>query len=96
MSWEKLTARKKKKVEPEEIDQLMAQAFATPAGEKVLDWLRQKTKETVLAPTAQESALRALEGKRHLVHEIEARIARARKQDVGNYRKQLGKRTVAE
>ena len=96
MSWDKLTARRSKKAEPEEIDILMAQAFGTPAGEKVLNWLRQRTKETVLAPTAPESALRALEGKRHLVHEMEARISRARKQDVGSYRKQLAKSSTGE
>ena len=90
MSWDSFVRKGgKQPQEPEPIDLLLSRVFSTEDGQKVLIWLRQKTKETVLAPEIPESALRAHEGKRHLVHEVETRIARAQKKDGRTYRRQL-------
>ncbi|HNY25447.1 MAG TPA: hypothetical protein PKJ33_02785 [Alphaproteobacteria bacterium] len=52
--------------------------FCTPAGEQVLKHLREITIERFMGPNASEAELRALEGQRALVHQIEILIERGK------------------
>ena len=52
--------------------------FCTPSGEQVLKHLREITIERFMGPNASEAELRALEGQRALVHQIEMLIERGK------------------
>ena len=85
MSWADFS--KAKKVDQiEDIDIQLSSLFSSDIGKEVMLWLRQKTKETYLSADISESALREHVGRGKLVHEIELRIARARKHDVRDTR----------
>lgn len=68
-----------KAAEEARIDYFFARTFCTPDGQEVLKFLRNMTIEAVCPPTIEDSALRHLEGQRHLVRLIEARVRRAGK-----------------
>ncbi|SEH45235.1 hypothetical protein [Magnetospirillum fulvum] len=55
-----------------------ARLFATPEGEALLAHLRKLTLERCLGPQSGESALRHLEGQRHLVLHLLSLVARGR------------------
>ena len=55
-----------------------ARCFCTPAGDAVLQHLRDITIERFLGTNATESELRALEAQRALVHQIYALINRGK------------------
>ena len=100
MSWSDFENRRQKahdeeqkNVRPEPIDDILASVFQGQNGLKALIWLRERTKERVLPAGAPESALRELEGQRHLVHEIELRISRGRKEDDRDSRRTNGEHT---
>lgn len=61
-----------------EIEQCFARCFSGPDGDRVLAQLRAMTTERVLGPDSADTALRHLEGQRHLVIQIGAMIARGR------------------
>ncbi|MEX2618397.1 MAG: hypothetical protein WD767_20115 [Alphaproteobacteria bacterium] len=61
-----------------EIEKSFARCFSGPDGDSVLAQLRAMTTDRVLGPDASDSALRHLEGQRHLVIQIGAMIARGR------------------
>lgn len=100
MSWEDIENRRAQRrkrtfaeTAPDPIDETLSDLFSTPNGEKVLVWLRSKTKEKALNSGISACALRHMEGKRHLVSEIEHRIARGRKNNVNDYRESLGRKS---
>jgi hypothetical protein len=54
-----------------DVEKNFARTFLSPAGRMVLAHLRKITIERVLGPNATDAELRALEGQRALVHQIE-------------------------
>jgi hypothetical protein len=54
-----------------DIELIFARTFNMPAGKKVIEHLRSITIERFLGANATEAELRALEGQRALVHQIE-------------------------
>ncbi|MCL1902704.1 MAG: hypothetical protein FWG18_03725 [Alphaproteobacteria bacterium] len=60
------------------IELAFAKAFRGEAGARVIEHLRNITIERFLGADASDSALRALEGQRALVHQIEKLIERGK------------------
>ncbi len=60
--------------DPTKINGQFAAAFANPAGQAVLDWLRAHTIDRELPPGATEAELRDLEGQRRLVRLMDKKI----------------------
>ncbi len=59
-----------------EIEKNYTRCFCTTAGAEVLRHLREITIERFLGPNATDAELRALEGQRALVHQIETLVKR--------------------
>lgn len=59
----------------QELNRTFAQCFSSPAGQSVIQFLRQQTIETVSGPAVEPNSLMHLEGQRFLVGMIEQRIA---------------------
>ncbi|MBO4683333.1 MAG: hypothetical protein J5611_02010 [Alphaproteobacteria bacterium] len=62
----------------EKLEHAFAKTFSCAAGEVVLEHLRKITIERFLGPNATDGELRALEGARALVHQIEQLVKRGR------------------
>lgn len=56
------------------LNQLVFHTFATPAGQRCLEYLRSITVEVVMSPNDPDTVLRHMEGARGLVHIIQRRI----------------------
>jgi len=61
-----------------DIEKSYARAFAGADGKRVIAHLRGMTIERYLGPDATDAQLRALEGQRALVHQIEKQIERGK------------------
>lgn len=86
MSWEDLEAKRsgydanraKAEAQSDEIATMFSGVFDTPAGKKLLDWLKAQTINQIGGPDVSSDVLRHMEGQRYVVALMDMYVKRGR------------------